>query len=191
MFVPGRYSEAEVLVGYLEQQIAAIRASAFGLTDEQARATPCRSALSIGGLLKHTTYVLTGRERSRATTEVSFGEADVALFVESFALRDDESLEGALDALDAAATAFLDEIRVVDPGAAMIAPPAPWDGLLTPTESVERFQLVHLVEELARHAGHADIVREQLDGADASSLLMAVEGRPGNDFVQPWTPPLT
>jgi hypothetical protein len=54
---------------------------------------------------------------------------------------------------------------------------------------VQRFHLVHHIEEFARHAGHADIIREQLDGASAASLLMAVEGRPGNAFIQPWTPP--
>jgi len=80
-------------------------------------------------------------------------------------------------------------VRSTDPGADMTAPPAPWDGIYGPTDSVQRFGLVHHVEELARHAGHADIIREQIDGATAASLLMAVEGREGNDFVQPWTPP--
>ena len=91
--------------------------------------------------------------------------------------------------LPAAREAYLADVRSVEPGDVVLAPPAPWDGILEPIESVERFALVHHVEELARHAGHADIIREQLDGADAASLLMAVEGRPGNDFVQPWTPP--
>lgn len=49
-----------------------------------------------------------------------------------------------------------------------------------------RFALVHHIEELARHHGHADIIREQLDGAAAASLLTSVEGRPGNDLIQPW-----
>jgi uncharacterized protein DUF664 len=47
---------------------------------------------------------------------------------------------------------------------------------------------MHHVEEFARHAGHADVIREQFDGATAASLLMAVEGREGNDFIQPWRP---
>jgi hypothetical protein len=51
MFGPGKYTEGEVLGGYLEQQLTAIRAAAYGLTDEQARERPCRSALSIGGLV--------------------------------------------------------------------------------------------------------------------------------------------
>ena len=43
-----------------------------------------------------------------------------------------------------------------------------------------------MIEEFARHAGHADIIREQLDGALAGQLAMAVEGIEGNDFIQPW-----
>lgn len=43
-----------------------------------------------------------------------------------------------------------------------------------------------LIEEFTRHAGHADIVREQLDGALAGQLTMAVNDIPGNDFIQPW-----
>ncbi len=70
----------------------------------------------------------------------------------------------------------------------MTAPPAPWDDIYAPTDSVQRFALMHHIEEFARHAGQADIIREQIDGATAASLLMAVEGRQGNDFVQPWTP---
>lgn len=68
----------------------------------------------------------------------------------------------------------------------MTCPPAPWDGILTPVESVLRFSHTHHVEELARHAGHADILREQIDGATAAPLLKAVEGREGRDFIQAW-----
>lgn len=186
MFGPGRHTEGEVLVGYLEQQLAALRAAAYGLTEQQARATPCRSALSVGGLLKHATYVLQRRAEQDAGSPPD--ATAVALFMGSFALGDGETLAGVLAAYDAACTTYLDDVRRTDPAAAMTAPPAPWDGLYAPTESVQRYRLVHHVEELARHAGHADIIREQVDGADAASLLMAVEGRPGNDFVQPWAP---
>ncbi|MGB6023231.1 MAG: hypothetical protein WBG89_12965 [Ornithinimicrobium sp.] len=41
---------------------------------------------------------------------------------------------------------------------------------------------------MARHAGHPDITREQLDGATAIELAFAIEGREGNDYVTPWTP---
>ena len=188
MFNPGKYTEAEVLVGYLEQQLAAIRAAAYGLTEQQARETPCRSALSIGGLIKHATYVMKQRERRNADPAAIPDAAGYALFMGSFALGDDETLAAALEGFDAARSAYLADVRATEPGDEMTAPPAPWDGIFGPTNSVQRFAIVHHVEEFARHAGHADIIREQLDGASAASLLMAVEGRPGNDFIQPWTP---
>lgn len=188
MFNPGKYSESEVLVGYLAQQLAALRSAAHGLTEHQARQTPCRSALSIGGLVKHATYVMHQRERRETDHGAVLDDAAVRLFMGSFALGDNETLAGALEAFDDASAVYLADIRATDPGADTTAPPAPWDGIYQPTDSVQRFALVHHVEELARHAGHADIIREQIDGASAPSLLMAVEGREGNDFVQPWTP---
>jgi hypothetical protein len=51
-----------------------------------------------------------------------------------------------------------------------------------------RWVLLHLVEELARHAGHADIVRETIDGGTLYPLMAAVEGWPATEWLQPWTP---
>lgn len=188
MFGPADYTESDALVGYLDAQLASLRAAAYGLTDEQARATPCRSALSVGGLIKHATYVLGNRERHREDPEAMPDEAGFAVFMGSFALADDETLDGALEAFDAARATYLADVAAADPGGVWSVPPAPWDGLFTSTPANERYVLLHHIEELARHAGHADIIREQLDGADAAALLMAMEGRAGNDFVQPWAP---
>lgn len=184
MFGPGRYTESETLVGFLDTQLASLRASTHGLTEAQARATPCRSGLSIGGLLKHTTYVLRGS--AAVSDDGSTDEAGIAAFTDSFTLRDDETLADTLADFDAMRAAYLEQVRAYEPGAEMTAPPAPWDGIDHPTPSVRRFSLVHHVEELARHAGHADVIREEVDGASAPSLLMAVQGREGNAFVQPW-----
>ena len=60
MYEPAPDDEITGLVRYLDQQLAAIRAAAIGLTEEQARMRPCRSALSIGGLIKHATYGMRG-----------------------------------------------------------------------------------------------------------------------------------
>jgi hypothetical protein len=51
-----------------------------------------------------------------------------------------------------------------------------------------RWVLLHLIEETARHTGHADIIRETVDGATAFPLMAAAEGWPETDFVKPWTP---
>jgi hypothetical protein len=51
-----------------------------------------------------------------------------------------------------------------------------------------RWVLMHLVAEIARHAGHADIVREGIDGATAFPLMAAAEGWPATPWLQPWEP---
>ena len=55
--MPGSVSpvsnESEALVAYLAQQRYLLRLTSYGLTDEQARATPTTSALSVGGVIKH------------------------------------------------------------------------------------------------------------------------------------------
>jgi hypothetical protein len=52
-----------------------------------------------------------------------------------------------------------------------------------------RWVLLHLIEETARHAGHADIVRESVDGATSHALMATIEGWPANEWLQPWQPP--
>ncbi len=192
MFAPGMHTEIEEIAGYLELQFQALRNSAYGLSEDQARLTPCRSALSIGGLLKHTTYVCEGRARRQAiaagrATEQDFGDP-ITAFMGSFALTGSETLAGVLEAFDAARQRYLDGLRDTDPEATVMEPPAPWFGRMEPVPTADRYALLHHVEELARHAGHADIIREQIDGADAASLAAAVEGRPANPFVTPWQP---
>jgi len=49
--------------------------------------------------------------------------------------------------------------------------------------------LVHMIAETNRHAGHADIVRESLDGATAFPLMAAVEGWSPSLGIEAWTPP--
>ena len=52
-----------------------------------------------------------------------------------------------------------------------------------------RWVVLHLIEEIGRHAGHADIVRESIDGATMYELMAAVEGWPATEWLQPWTAP--
>ena len=192
MFQPGLHDEIETYVGFLQTQIEGLRESAFGLTEEQARLTPCHSQLSIGGLLKHATYVLDGRVRrtqlgGQPPTPEQFAE-HAAAFMASFTLAEGETLAGTLAEFDRATGEFVDDVRRTDPGAQTVEPPAPWDNRPEAVPTYERYQLVHAIEELARHAGHADIIREQIDGAQAMSLHFAATGMPGNQFVQPWEP---
>lgn len=190
MPTPGVHTETEEFALYLGEQLAGLRNAAYGLTEEQARTAPCRSGLSIGGLLVHAMYVMGGRLRrdEEGGRGDELNEEGIQTFLASFALADDDSLAAVLDRFDTMTVAYLASVRAADPGADVVEPSAPWEGILHETPTRERFYLMHHIEELARHAGHADIVREQLDGADAGSLRAAVEGRPANDFVAPWAP---
>jgi hypothetical protein len=68
--------------------------------------------------------------------------------------------------------------------------PVPRDAPWFPTD-VEawslRWVLLQLIQESARHAGHADIVRESLDGATQYELMAAAEGWPATDWLTPWS----
>jgi hypothetical protein len=191
MYEPAAHDEITGLVNYLEQQLAAIRASAIGLSEEQARMRPCRSALSIGGLIKHVTYGMRG-STARLTGD---GEAPATIDPEayaahesSFALTGDETASGALAEFDVARVAYLAAVAGTDPATPTVEPPAPWFGIDDARPSNARYHLVHQIEEMARHAGHADILREQIDGVSVPAIVLSEAGAPANDFFQPYVP---
>jgi hypothetical protein len=190
MLEPSTHSESAALAAFLREQVVAVRTAAHGLTEEEARRTPTRSALSIGGILKHLTTSWMAWERREAQNRGERGweltEGDYATFHGSFALTADETLEQVLARYDVATDALLAAVAACDPGAEVLEAPAPWFGRTEPSRVTRRCLVLHMVEEFARHAGHADIVREQLDGAQAGELTLAVEGLDGNDFLRPW-----
>jgi uncharacterized damage-inducible protein DinB len=188
--VPPVADEREGLLGFLAQQRDALRIAAHGLTDEQARAMPTAGTLSVGGLIKH--VALTERswidlvlQRNRE----SAGRNGVEDYVAGFRLGPDETLAGAL--------AFYDEVaketETVIAGIADLGQPVPVPkGVPWFPDDVDawsvRWVLLHLIEETARHAGHADIVREGVDGATAMPLMAAAERWPATPWMQPWQP---
>jgi hypothetical protein len=189
MYRPSRDDETTGILRYVEQQLDAIRAATLGLTEDQLRATPCTSSLSIGGLVKHVTYGMEGATRRlREGTVPPLDEAAYARYQGSFALADDEDGASLLEAFDAARAGYVAELAAADPGADATEPPAPWAGSYEPQPIRLRYYLLHQLEEMARHAGHADIIREQLDGMAVPALVMTLEGVPANDFFQPYVP---
>jgi Protein of unknown function (DUF664) len=45
-----------------------------------------------------------------------------------------------------------------------------------------------VINELTRHSGHADIIRESIDGAKSDELVAGLEGWSVDGWVQPWRP---
>ncbi|MFE5796701.1 DinB family protein [Streptomyces sp. NPDC056503] len=187
--VPPIADEREGLLAYLTQQRQALRATAHGLTDDQARMTPTASELSIGGLIKHAarceagwTDLILQRQRGQQRTA---DESDSAEFV----LTAEETLADVLDQYEAAAQetdAVIAEIA--DLGQAVPVPQGlPWFPADVKNWSV-RWVLLHLIEETSRHGGHSDIIRETIDGATLFPLLAAAEQWP-DPWFQPWQAP--
>jgi len=189
MYAPAVHDESQTLVAYVDQQLEALRAAPYGLTEEQARSTPCRSALSVAGLVKHVTHGMRGAFRVLASdVPPPLDEAAFADYLSSFSLADDETTEGVLAAFDEVRPRYLAALADTDPEVERLAPPAPWNGISEAMPIRARYYLAHQVEEMARHAGHADILREQVDGTSVPALVMTRAGVPANAFFQPYAP---
>jgi hypothetical protein len=58
----------------------------------------------------------------------------------------------------------------------------------TPGQQWPGTYLVQQIEEIARLAGHADIIREQIDGVSVGTIVLSQAGAPANDYFQPYIP---
>ena len=145
-----------------------------GLDDAQAATRSTVSELTLGGLVKHVTaveknwaqFVLEGPAPS---PEIDWADVDwsnpppeVAASVDGFRMLEDETLAGLLEEYDAVAAATDELVATVDLDARQPLPKAPW---FPPGASWSaRRVFIHIVAETAQHAGHADIIRETIDG---------------------------
>ena len=185
--------ERSALREYLAFHQSAFFAVAYGLTDEQARSTPTVSALSIGGLVKHATGVQrTWMARVAAAPQAPPRDTrpfeEIAKeFADQHVMRPDETLAGLLSALETQNAESLHLVDTADLAAAVPVPTdIPWFPKGLDAWSV-RWVILHVINELARHSGHADIIRESIDGATMYELIAAREGWAIDGWVQPWT----
>jgi uncharacterized damage-inducible protein DinB len=136
------------------------------LTDEQAARRTTASELTLGGLIKH--VAITERQWARFIVEgasaMSFDAATMTDWMSAFKMAEGETLAGLLDEY-AQVARHTDELvaSLPDLDAAHPLPDVPWFERGA-TWSARRV-LLHIIAETAQHAGHADILRESLDGA--------------------------
>jgi uncharacterized damage-inducible protein DinB len=186
---PPATDERELLLAYIAQQRDGVRNAAYGLTDEQARRTPTAGTLSIGGLVKHVAAMERGWIDIVLRRDRGGSDDREAAYEDNFRLAPDETLAEALARFDAVAKETEAVVAGIDLDQPVPVPKGvPWFPDDVEAWSV-RWVLLHLIEEIARHAGHADIVRESIDGAQMYELMAAAEGWPATDWLQPWAGP--
>lgn len=131
-------AERDLLVGFLDDLRASIAAKAEGVPETRSRAPGVPSGTNLLGLVKHLTFV----ERYWLLGD------RVTDWQATFHATADDTAAAIIAAYRATNTETNAQI-------------ATWDL----AEPKRRWTLVHLIEETARHAGHADILRELIDGS--------------------------
>ncbi|WP_328390145.1 mycothiol transferase [Nocardia sp. NBC_00416] len=159
--------EREDLIRLLDEQREMFRITLRGIDEEQARQRTTVGDLTLGGLLHHlircerqwTTVLVERDETAEQKLEDYDGE---------YVMGDDETVVGLLAEWERVAANTADLVRTVDDLDASIPTPTnPWvPGRVWWSA---RFLILHILREIAHHSGHADIIREQLDGANTTA----------------------
>jgi uncharacterized damage-inducible protein DinB len=184
---PGLDPERSDLLAELATVRAALTATAHGLSDEQAGQSPTVSTLSLGGLIKHVAaveeswlrFVIEGPSAMSfdlpdGVTWADFASGTAREFPQwaidhqnNFRMLPGDTLAGIVERYEEVAArteevvAQLPDLSVTHP-----LPEAPWNEPGS-VHSARRV-LMHVIAETAQHAGHADILRESIDGRKAT-----------------------
>jgi uncharacterized damage-inducible protein DinB len=161
--------ERAELLGSLAKHRSFLRYTVRDLTDEQARTRSTVSELCLSGLIKHVTwaerqwtnFILHG---PAAMSRAGGRDAAVTEFYQGLTPEQSETLTALLTSY--AETAHRTEQIITDLPDLEVAHPLPEAPWFEPgARWTARRVLLHLIGETAQHAGHADILREAIDGA--------------------------
>ncbi|MDX8030690.1 DinB family protein [Lentzea sp. BCCO 10_0856] len=160
-------TEHDELLRMLDDQRRVFRIAMRDLSEADARKRTTVSELTLGGLLKHLvqgerayTHIITGRP---GTPD---GMLDTGQYV-----WEGGSFEELLSSYTEAARATDEAVRAASLDALVAMPSAPWDP--NPEPWPVRRIVLHVLRETAQHSGHADIIREALDGASTTDQLFS------------------
>ena len=153
-------SEHEALAGFLDAQRIGLIRKVEEVSDELARRAPTASTLSLLGLIKHAAtweqrwfeVIVAGRQSPDRWPEVKPEPRDAELIVS-----DSDTVEHWIEVY----RGQIEKSKAIAASMDLAAPCARTDII----ECNLRYVVFHMIAETARHAGHADIIRETLDGA--------------------------
>ena len=163
---PYAADEASTLLGFLEWQRATLEWKTRGLDEPGLRAMTAKSTITLAGILKHMawvedhwfSFVLLGRERAEPWRSVDFSTAP-----------DWEWTSASHDSADSVRTMWAQSCSASRASVDEVLTRGGLDQLASRATSSGdrpslRWILVHMIEEYARHNGHADLLREAVDG---------------------------
>lgn len=174
--------ERDSLATFAQQQLDQLATTLHGLDREQLAHTPTASGMSLGTLARHSFFVAErAAQEFRAAPEQAAVPARTPEQYQSEgtiapdALRTDDTAESLAEQLRRAGAELAAAIRGVDPETRGPIPDQPWfEGRTTWSM---RWYALHQIEEQARHTGHADILRESIDGRTAYELNALAAGQ--------------
>ena len=161
--MPAEFSisnERDALTCFLDRQRGALVRKVQGVSDADARRAPTASSLSLLGLLKHAAVwedrwfqgIVAGRPLPDGWPEHKSSIPD-----EDFIVGDGDTVEQWVARYEEAAQTSRQIAADMEPGESCARTDVIGCNL--------RCVLLHLIEETARHVGHADLIRETLDGS--------------------------
>ena len=161
--VPLAGTEIETLLGFLDYQRATLTWKCRGLSEQHLRAGLRPTSMTLGGMLKH----LARAEDywfSEVVAEAPRPEPWASLpwagEWENAAADTGEQLRQLwAERVEASRRVVAAQLEAAETGLGGTHPA--WDGQGRPSL---RWVLVHMIEEYARHNGHADLIRESIDG---------------------------
>jgi uncharacterized damage-inducible protein DinB len=165
----GVTGERADILDFLGKHRYFLRHAAEGLSDEQANTRSTVSALTVGGLIQHVAeterhwadFARAGSGQE-VPEEIEFTPERIAQWENQFRLVEGETLAGVLAEYEKVAAATDELVRTLDLDTSYELPAAPWQppGVFWTVRRV----FLHITAETAQHAGHADIIRETIDG---------------------------
>jgi uncharacterized damage-inducible protein DinB len=155
------------LLKTLDQHRAFLRRTVQGLTDEQASLRPTASELCLGGIIKHVSLVEDGWVKfivEGPSAIEGFDESAQESHAAGFRMLEADTMEALLHRYEEIATRTSDVVsNVPSLDDTQPLPTAPW--FEPGARWTARRVLLHVLAETSQHAGHADIIRESIDGS--------------------------